>query len=67
MAAAVDGAAARFGRIDLAVSAAGIYEEGLDVAAITRQQWDRMLAVILGGTVHLCAAVLPHLLRQGRG
>jgi 2-hydroxycyclohexanecarboxyl-CoA dehydrogenase len=65
--AAVDAAARRFGRIDLAVSAAGYYEEGIDVADITREQWDRMLAVILGGTVHTCAAVLPHMLARGQG
>jgi 2-hydroxycyclohexanecarboxyl-CoA dehydrogenase len=67
VAAAVDAAAARFGRIDLAVTAAGYYEEGIDVAEITTAQWDRMLAVILGGTVHTCAAVLPHLLARGQG
>jgi 2-hydroxycyclohexanecarboxyl-CoA dehydrogenase len=67
VAAAVDGAVARFGRLDLAVSAAGYYEEGIDVAEITLAQWDRMLAVILGGTVNLSAAVLPHLLARGEG
>ncbi len=67
VAAAVDAAAERFGRIDLAVSAAGYYEEGIAVAEITREQWDRMLAVILGGTVHTCAAVLPHMLARGQG
>jgi 2-hydroxycyclohexanecarboxyl-CoA dehydrogenase len=67
VAAAIDAAAERFGRIDLAVSAAGYYEEGIDVAEITREQWDRMLAVILGGTVHTCAAVLPHMLARGQG
>jgi 2-hydroxycyclohexanecarboxyl-CoA dehydrogenase len=67
VAAAVDEAARRFGRLDLAVTAAGYYEEGLDVTEITRGQWDRMLAVILGGTVHTCQAVLPHLLRRGTG
>jgi 2-hydroxycyclohexanecarboxyl-CoA dehydrogenase len=67
VAAAVEAAAARFATIDLAVTAAGYYEEGIDVAEITAAQWDRMLAVILGGTVHTCAAVLPHMLVQGQG
>jgi 2-hydroxycyclohexanecarboxyl-CoA dehydrogenase len=67
VAAAVAAAAARFGRIDLAVTAAGYYEEGIDVAEITTAQWDRMLAVILGGTVHTCKAVLPHMLARGQG
>ena len=55
------------GRIDAVVTAAGYYEEGIDVCDITRAQWDRMLAVILGGTVNTCAAVLPQLIAQGSG
>jgi 2-hydroxycyclohexanecarboxyl-CoA dehydrogenase len=65
--AAVDQVMERFGRIDLLVTAAGYYEEGIDVADITLAQWDRMLAVILGGTVNCCAAVLPHMLSRGQG
>jgi len=65
--AAVDAAADRFGQLDLMVTAAGYYEEGIDVAAITRAQWDRMLAVILGGTVNAFKAALPHLLRRRSG
>jgi 2-hydroxycyclohexanecarboxyl-CoA dehydrogenase len=65
--AAVDQAAERFGRIDLLVTAAGYYEEGIDVADITVEQWDRMLAVILGGTANCCAAALPHMLRRAHG
>ena len=65
--AAVDAAADRFGRLDLVVTAAGYYEEGIDVAEISRAQWDRMLAVILGGTVNAFQAGLPHLLRRGTG
>jgi 2-hydroxycyclohexanecarboxyl-CoA dehydrogenase len=67
VAAAVDQVIERFERIDLLVTAAGYYEEGLDVADITVAQWDRMLAVILGGTVNCCAAVLPHMLSRGEG
>jgi 2-hydroxycyclohexanecarboxyl-CoA dehydrogenase len=63
----VDQAAQRFGQIDLLVSAAGYYQEGIDVTDITLAQWDRMLAVILGGTVNCCAAVLPYMLRQDEG
>lgn len=65
--AAVDAAAGQLGGIDLLVSAAGYYEEGIDVAEITREQWDRMMAVILGGTVNTSAAVLPHMLAAGTG
>lgn len=67
VAGAVDRVAGRFGRIDLLVTAAGYYEEGIDVTDITVAQWDRMLSVILGGTVNCCAAVLPHMLSRGEG
>jgi 2-hydroxycyclohexanecarboxyl-CoA dehydrogenase len=55
------------GRIDVLVTAAGYYEEGIDVAEISRAQWDRMLSVILGGTANCAWAVLPHLLERGTG
>jgi NAD(P)-dependent dehydrogenase (short-subunit alcohol dehydrogenase family) len=58
---------AEHGRIDALVTAAGYYEEGIDVTEISRQQWDRMLAVILGGTANCASAVLPHLLERGTG
>jgi 2-hydroxycyclohexanecarboxyl-CoA dehydrogenase len=57
----------RFGRVDAAVTAAGYYEEGIDVCDITKAQWDSMLRVILGGTVNTCAAVLPHMIGNQRG
>jgi 2-hydroxycyclohexanecarboxyl-CoA dehydrogenase len=67
VAAAVDEVIERFEHVDLLVTAAGYYEEGIDVSDITVAQWDRMLAVILGGTVNCCAAVLPHMLSRGEG
>jgi NAD(P)-dependent dehydrogenase (short-subunit alcohol dehydrogenase family) len=65
--AAVDGIARQFGRVDAVVTAAGYYEEGIDVCDITRGQWDSMLGVILGGTVNTCAAVLPHMIARQSG
>ena len=64
---AVDRAAGRFGRLDLVVTAAGYYEDGVDVGDVTTGQWNRMLAVALGGTVNTCAAALPHLLTASTG
>jgi len=64
---AADATIAGFGRIDAAVTAAGYYEEGIDVCDITRRQWDRMLGVILGGTVNTLAAVLPYMMASRSG
>jgi 2-hydroxycyclohexanecarboxyl-CoA dehydrogenase len=58
---------AEHGRIDAMVTAAGYYEEGIDVVEISRERWDRMLAVILGGTANCAWEVLPHMLEQGSG
>ena len=56
-----------FGRLDLVVTAAGYYEEGIGVTEITNKQWDRMLAVTLGGTANTFAAALPQMLKQDSG
>lgn len=55
------------GRIDALVTAAGYYEESIPVASLTREQWDHMLSVILGGTVNAFSSVLPHLLSRNTG
>lgn len=67
MRAAVARVAADLGGVDAAVTAAGYYEEGIDVTEISRDRWDRMLGVILGGTVNTCAAVLPYLIERDSG
>jgi 2-hydroxycyclohexanecarboxyl-CoA dehydrogenase len=67
MQSAVQSVMAAFGQIDVMVAAAGYYEEGIDVCDITRARWDRMLAVVLGGTVNTCRAVLPQMLARNGG
>lgn len=67
VAAAVATAIATHGHIDALVNAAGYYEEGIDVVDISREQWDRMLSVILGGTANCLWEVLPHMLERGTG
>jgi 2-hydroxycyclohexanecarboxyl-CoA dehydrogenase len=64
---AISTVTSQLGGIDAVVTAAGYYEEGIDVCDITKDQWDSMLAVILGGTVNVCAAVLPHMIERQRG
>jgi 2-hydroxycyclohexanecarboxyl-CoA dehydrogenase len=67
VASAVDALTTNHASIDALVTAAGYYEEGIDVVDISRERWDRMLSVILGGTANCAWAVLPHMLAQGTG
>jgi 2-hydroxycyclohexanecarboxyl-CoA dehydrogenase len=64
---AIGAVTGQLGGIDAVVTAAGYYEEGIDVCDITREQRDSMLRVILGGTVNICAAALPHMITAQRG
>ena len=67
MAAVAGSVAERLGGIDAAVSAAGFTKRASTFCEITQAQWDRMLAVVLGGTVNTCAAVLPHMMPKDAG
>jgi len=66
----VEGAVARtvsdLGRIDVAFSNAGILEQ-TDFLEIGDEQWQRMIAVHLGGTYHVFRAVLPQMLERKWG
>ena len=63
---AVRRAGDEFGPVRLAVAVAGAYEMA-PVDAITPDAWARMLAINLGGTANVCAAVLPGMLAAGGG
>ncbi len=54
------------GPITSAVSAAGYYEMAA-ISDLTQVQWNRMLAVHVGGFLHLTRAVLPDMLSRGDG
>jgi 3-oxoacyl-[acyl-carrier protein] reductase len=66
MAAAVGRVVAAFGRIDILVTSAGISHHRA-VAEMTEAEWDRVIAVNLKGTFNAVRAVVPHMIRQGRG
>lgn len=65
-AALVERAAARWGRLDILVNNAGIalYKLLLDT---TPAEWQRLLAVDLGGTIACSRAAIPHMLAAGWG
>jgi NAD(P)-dependent dehydrogenase (short-subunit alcohol dehydrogenase family) len=63
---AVERATRDLGEVSVLVTAAGHYEP-VPVGEIETDQWRRMLAVHLGGTVNCCWAVVPQMLRAGAG
>lgn len=55
-----------FGGIDVVVNSAGIMNS-TKIPDITREEWDRMLAVNLGGTFFVIQAALPYLEKSRAG
>jgi 3-oxoacyl-[acyl-carrier protein] reductase len=62
----VNAAIEKFGRLDILVCNAGIWE-GAAIEEITEELWDRVLDVNLKGTWAVCCAAVPALKRQGWG
>lgn len=56
----------KFGRLDILVCNAGIWE-GAAIEEITEELWDRVLDVNLKGTWAICRAAVPALKRHGWG
>jgi len=62
----VNAAISRFGRIDILVNNAGIIRRG-SFLEHSREDWEQVLKVNLGGTFNCAKAVVPHMVRQGGG
>ena len=56
---------ARFGKLDVMVNNAGVFGSG-DPAAITDEQWSKVIATDLDGVFYCCRAAIPHL-KKTRG
>jgi len=56
----------QFGRCDLLIANAGIWE-GAPIEEMAEAQWDRVLDTNLKGTWTCCRAVVPPMKNQGRG
>jgi NAD(P)-dependent dehydrogenase (short-subunit alcohol dehydrogenase family) len=65
--AAIDRAAAEFGRLDVLVQAAGAMGAWHETAELSTDDWDRYLAVDLSGAFYVIRAALPHLRKAGGG
>lgn len=63
----VEEAVAAFGRIDGLLNIAGVMDTGNSVDTITDEVWNRCIAVNLTAPVKLMQAVIPHMLKAGKG
>lgn len=66
IAALVDATVKHFGRVDLLVANAGIWE-GAPVEEMSEALWDRVIDANLKGTWTACRAVVPFMKEQGSG
>lgn len=57
----------RFGRLDVMCNIAGINAPYREMAVLTQEKWDRILATNLTGAFHCTQAVLPQMRQQGGG
>ncbi len=62
----VEGAFNQHGHLDVLFNGAGILFYGT-VLDTGEEAWNRMLSINLNGTYLCCRAVIPHMVRQGRG
>jgi len=56
-----------YGRIDVLVNAAGVYGPIGPLWEVDVEAWTQAIRINLGGTLHCCRAVLPHMIERRRG
>jgi NAD(P)-dependent dehydrogenase (short-subunit alcohol dehydrogenase family) len=67
IAAAVDAAIARFGRIDALCNLAGGFHMGEKVHELPADKWNFMMELNAGSVLRMSQAVVPHMLKAGGG
>ena len=61
-----DAAIKKFGKIDILINNAGIRHIN-NILDHTKKQWDEMISVNLTGPYLCCKAVIPHMIKNGKG
>jgi len=64
---AVDAVVARWGRIDLLCNNAGVLDGHAPAHEVSLEEWNRVIAVNLTGPFLMSRAVIPVMLKQGKG
>jgi NAD(P)-dependent dehydrogenase (short-subunit alcohol dehydrogenase family) len=67
IAAAVDAAIKRFGRIDALCNLAGGFAMGDKAHELSAKAWSHMMELNAGSVLRMCHAVVPHMLQAGGG
>lgn len=62
----VEEAERELGAIEVLVNAAGVIHRG-SALETSDEDWERVMAINIGGTFRMCRAVLPGMIRRGRG
>jgi|KBSSwiStaDraftv2_1062776.scaffolds.fasta_scaffold01684_12 NAD(P)-dependent dehydrogenase (short-subunit alcohol dehydrogenase family) len=65
--AAITQVAGTWGKLDVLVNCAGIYDELRPAATTSTELWNRVIGVNLTGAFIMTRAVLPHMVRSGSG
>jgi 3-oxoacyl-[acyl-carrier protein] reductase len=56
----------RFGKVDILVNSAGIWEEG-KIWKMSEKEWDRTIRINLNGVFNMCSAAVPSMMRNKTG